>query len=110
MNTRAYDNNGLKIYDENELIKEDKRHSIKLELIGKMKPAESDEVLDRSEMDMEEQNEKELQESMHDSSKIISTPSFEIVENTTTQLYKRLWEKNLEKNGMKKFPGEHKKN
>ena len=63
MNTRDYDN-GLKIYDENELIKEDKRHSIKLELIGKMKPAESDEVLDRSEMDKEELNKK-----------IISTPS-----------------------------------
>ena len=116
MNTRAFCTRPLKIFDENELIKENKRHQIKLEKIGKMKhviPAGADddestnEVLDRSEMDFEEQNEKEFQESMEDSSKTISTPSFETVENTTTaQLYKRLWEKN----GKKKFPGEHKKN
>ena len=84
----------LEIYDENKLI-------------GKMKKLklESNEVLDRSEMDLEEQNEKELQESIKDSSKTISTPSFEIVEeNTTTnQIYKSLWDKN----GKKKFPGEH---
>ena len=84
----------LEIYDENKII-------------GKMKKLklESNEVLDRSEMYLEEQNEKELQESIQDSSKIISTPSFEIVEeNTTTnQIYKSLWDKN----GKKKFPGEH---
>ena len=116
MNTRAFCTRPLKIFDENELIKENKRHQIKLEKIGKMKhviPAGADddestnEVLDRSEMDFEEQNEKEFQESMEDSSKNISTPSFETVENSTTaQLYKRLWDKN----GKKKFPGEHKKN
>ena len=108
MNTRALSNRPLKIFDENELIKEGKRHHIQLEKIGKMKsvmPAdESNEVLDRSEMDLEEQNEKEFQESMQDSSKIISTPSFETMENTTTQLYRRMWGKN----GKKKFPGEHK--
>ena len=52
-------------------------------------------------MDIEEQNEKELQESIQDPTKIVSTPSFELVENTTTvQLYKSLWDRN----GKKKFP------
>ena len=42
-------------------------------------------------MKVEEENEKEFQESILDSSKNISTPSFEIVENSTTKLYERLW-------------------
>ena len=87
---RSFNNKPLKIYNENELI-------------GKMEnlQLDSNEVLDRSEMDIEEQNEKELQESIQDSTKIVSTPSFELVENTTTvQLYKSLWDRN----GKKKFP------
>ena len=87
---RSFNNKPLKIYDENELI--GKMENLKLD---------SNEVLDRSEMDIEEQNEKELQESIQDSTKIVSTPSFELVENTTTvQLYKSLWDRN----GKKKFP------
>lgn len=87
---RSFNNKPLKIYNENELI--GKMENLKLD---------SNEVLDRSEMDIEEQNEKELQESIQDSTKIVSTPSFELVENTTTvQLYKSLWDRN----GRKKFP------
>lgn len=87
---RSFNNKPLKIYNENELI--GKMENLKLD---------SNEVLDRSEMDIEEQNEKELQESIQDSTKIVSTPSFELVENTTTvQLYKSLWDRN----GKKKFP------
>ena len=87
---RSFNNKPLKIYDENELI--GKTEILKID---------SNEVLDRSEMDIEEQNEKELQESIQDSTKIVSTPSFELVENTTTvQLYKSLWDRN----GKKKFP------
>ena len=84
---RSFNNKPLKIYNENELI--GKMENLKLD---------SNEVLDRSEMDIEEQNEKELQESIQDSTKIVSTPSFELVENTTTvQLYKSLWDRNGKK-------------
>ena len=38
-----------------------------------------------------EKNEKEFLESTLDSSKIILTPSFENVENSTTKLYGRIW-------------------
>ena len=87
---RSFNNKPLKIYDENELI--GKTEILKID---------SNEVLDRSEMDIEEQNEKELQESIQDPTKIVSTPSFELAENTTTvQLYKSLWDRN----GKKKFP------
>ena len=87
---RSFNNQPLKIYNENELM--GKMENLKLD---------SNEVLDRSEMDIEEQNEKELQESIQDSTKIVSTPSFELAENTTTvQLYKSLWDRN----GKKKFP------
>ena len=87
---RSFNNKPLKIYEENELM--GKREILKID---------SNEVLDRSEMDIEEQNEKELQESIQDPTKIVSTPSFELVENTTTvQLYKSLWDRN----GKKKFP------
>ena len=42
-----------------------------------------------------EENEKEFLESVLDSSKVISTPSFETVENSTTKLYKRIWKEKL---------------